>query len=222
MVETMADRLRQLKGRMSYEDFGALAGVSAQAVQKWMSGGNVTDKNLLQLVAHEPFKSRGVTVEWIRYGISVVAAEPAPAGKYLYPRKYENVVAGLGLGRFNEDYTVEIGGTIAVPAWLIQARGWRIERLAVINTDGRSMYPTLGEDEPVVVNLEDTRLADNKIFAIEDADEGVRIKRLIKQRDGRILVRSDNPDKFSYPDDYITPDSGTRIVARVCYRAGEL
>lgn len=64
----MADRLRQLKGEMSLDEFGALAGVSATSAMKWLKGGNVKDANLEKLVAKEPFKSRGVTIEWIRYG----------------------------------------------------------------------------------------------------------------------------------------------------------
>lgn len=217
----MSDRLRELKGAMSYEAFGALAGVSAQAVQKWMAGGNATDDTLERLVSNEPYKSRGVTVEWIRYGTGFVGVRES-RGKYAYPRLYENVVAGLGNGRFNDDPHVEVEGTVAVPIALIVARGWRIERLAVVNTDGLSMYPTLGEDEPVVVNLDDVKIVNSKIYAIEDEDEGLRIKRLARQRDGRILVRSDNPDKLTFPDDYITPESKTRVVARVVYRSGEL
>jgi phage repressor protein C with HTH and peptisase S24 domain len=220
-AQTMGDRLRELMGDLSYEAFGELAGVSAQAVQKWLNGGNITDRSLERLLRHEPYRSRGVTKEWVRYGATPSVAGAAP-GKYLFPRAYENVIAGLGTGRFNEDYTIEVAGTIAVPANLIRARGWRIERLAVVQTDGRSMEPTLNEDEPVVVNLDETKILNNKIYAIEDADEGLRIKRLSKQRDGRVLVRSDNADKFTYPDDYITPESSTRIVGRVCFRSGEV
>lgn len=151
----------------------------------------------------------------------VAMRDALPTGKYLFPRLYENVIAGLGAGRFNDDFHIEVDGTIAVPAALITSRGWNIAQLAVVNTDGLSMFPTLNDGEPVVVNLADTKILSGKVYAIEDEDEGLRIKRLTKQRDGRILVRSDNPDKLNYPDDYITP-SRTRVVGRVCYRSGEL
>lgn len=216
----MADRLREMKGAMSYEAFGALAGVSAQAVQKWMTGGNVTDEKLERLIASEPFRNRGFTVEWVRYGNRSVARQSY--AKYLYPRAYENVTAGLGRGRFNDEHEVEVEGRVAVPSSLIAARGWNIDRLRVVETDGMSMFPTLNDNEPVVVNLEEVKIVNGKVYAIEDDDEGLRIKRLTKQRDGRVLVRSDNPDKLSFPDDYLTPDTRTRIVGRVCYRSGEL
>lgn len=63
MVEPLADRLKQIKGSMSLSDFGELAGVSAQAADKWLKGGNVTDKNLAVLA-----EKCGVTVQWLRYG----------------------------------------------------------------------------------------------------------------------------------------------------------
>lgn len=217
----MADRLKLLKGSMSLEEFAAHAGVSKQAVQKWLNGGDATDDNLAKLLSNERFKSQGATVQWVRYG-GYSLHEPPLAGKYVYPRSYENVVAGLGTGRFNEGHEVEVEGTVAVPAALIAMRGWNLDRLRVVKTDGLSMYPTLNDDEPVVINLDETKIVNGKVYAIEDADEGLRIKRLTRQRDGRVLVRSDNADKLSFPDDYITPDSQTRVVGRVCYRSGEL
>lgn len=152
--------------------------------------------------------------------LKTIGKKPAP--KYFYPKAYENVVAGKGSGRFNEEPHIEIEGVVAVPLALIRDRGWRPERLRVVATDGLSMYPTLGEDEPVVVNLDESKLVSGKVYAIEDSDEGLRIKRLYRQNDGRIRVVCDNPDKLHFPDDYITPESNTRIVARVVYRSGEL
>jgi transcriptional regulator with XRE-family HTH domain len=80
MVEKMADRLRQLKGDLSYEAFGALAGVSAQSVQKWMAGGNVKDATLRKLLNSEHFKGRGITLEWIRYGDTIAATKAQEGG----------------------------------------------------------------------------------------------------------------------------------------------
>lgn len=66
MVDSLAARLRQIKGEMSLADFGDLAGVSAQAADKWLKGGNVTDKNLAALA-----DKCGVTVQWLRYGNAI-------------------------------------------------------------------------------------------------------------------------------------------------------
>lgn len=66
MVDTMADRLRKLMGDppMSYEKLGAIAGVTAQAVQKWMNGGEVKEAGLRKIADH--FR---VSPAYLRYGI---------------------------------------------------------------------------------------------------------------------------------------------------------
>jgi transcriptional regulator with XRE-family HTH domain len=66
--ETMADRLREMAEGLSLEEFGALAGVTAQAALKWLKGGNVKDATLAKLVSHPRFNGTGWTVEWVRYG----------------------------------------------------------------------------------------------------------------------------------------------------------
>jgi transcriptional regulator with XRE-family HTH domain len=95
----MAGRLKQLKGDLSYEKFGELAGVSATSVMKWMKGGNVTDASLRRLIAHEPYKSQGITVEWIRYGatkaeatrggLTMLAADVAEKWMQLSPERQD-------------------------------------------------------------------------------------------------------------------------------------
>jgi transcriptional regulator with XRE-family HTH domain len=77
--ETMADRLKELKGNMSLEKFGALAGVSSTSAMKWLKGGDVKDSTLRKLIAHEPYKGRGITVEWIRYGDSAMESRATAA-----------------------------------------------------------------------------------------------------------------------------------------------
>lgn len=70
MVESVADRLRQLMEReqLSYEKFGAIAGVSAQAVQKWMKGGKIKSENVEPIARY--FR---VSPAWILYGQHEIA-----------------------------------------------------------------------------------------------------------------------------------------------------
>lgn len=65
-----------MKGEhLSYEKFGAVAGVSAQAVQKWLNGGDVKEISVQKLSRH--YK---VAAAWIRYGVGVQpGTEEAPA-----------------------------------------------------------------------------------------------------------------------------------------------
>src|SRR6185369_3478622 len=71
MVEGMAKRLKKLQkdSGLSLDTFGDIAGVSAQAVQKWMAGGDVKEAHLVKIAKY--FKTE---VAWIRYGIDASAA----------------------------------------------------------------------------------------------------------------------------------------------------
>lgn len=74
MVETLTDRLRKLKGRMSLADFGQIGGASAQAADKWLKGGNVTDQRLAKIAKHF-----NVSVQWLRYGDAASKGDPSGA-----------------------------------------------------------------------------------------------------------------------------------------------
>jgi phage repressor protein C with HTH and peptisase S24 domain len=166
-----------------------------------------------------------ISLRWLLSGDGSMEDEQelmvAEARKHYYPRAYENVTARAGTGRFNEEPAVELEGIIPIPMERISERGWKKERLRVIKSEGMSNFPTLADGEPLVINLDETKILNGNLYAIEDADEGLRVKRLSQTSDGRVAVRSDNADKFTYPDEFLGPDSGARVVGRV-YRLGEL
>lgn len=138
--------------------------------------------------------------------------------KYIYVARYD-AIAGLGPGRLNEPH-VEVSGTHAYRREFVEKHGWKPEQLAVIEAEGPSMAPTINDGDVVLVNLAETRVKSGEVYAIEDPDQGTRIKRLHRTLDGRIRVASDNDDKRLYPDDYLTPDTGARIIGRVVHRSG--
>jgi len=140
--------------------------------------------------------------------------------RYVFVRKYD-ASAGLGSGRFNPDH-VEISGTHAYRLDMILAKGWKPEALVVVKAEGDSMSPTINDGDVVLVNTEETGVVSGLLYAIEDPDHGVRVKRLRKLLDGRVRVESDNPDKRLHPDDYLTPDSQVRIIGRAVDRSGSL
>jgi transcriptional regulator with XRE-family HTH domain len=79
MVEKMAQRLKQLMNSesLSYEKFGEIAGVSAQAVMKWLKGGEVKEANVEKIARH--YK---VTPMWIRYGDIAAGSAGEPRAAY--------------------------------------------------------------------------------------------------------------------------------------------
>lgn len=165
-----------------------------------------------------------ISLNWLLTGNgsmeNVDPVDQLPEGKYVFVPRYA-ASGGLGMGRVNEQH-VEISGTHAYRRDWIVRNGWRPEGLAVIDAEGPSMEPTINDGDVVLVNTDQCTIVSGDIYAIEDADHGTRIKRLFKQLDGRIRVVSDNPDKRLYPDDYLTPETGARIIGRVVHRSGAL
>jgi phage repressor protein C with HTH and peptisase S24 domain len=165
-----------------------------------------------------------VSTDWLSDGKGQMellsVSEDLPDNKYYFVSRYE-AIGGLGAGRHNEQH-VEISGTHAYRRDWILKNGWRPETLAVIDAEGPSMAPTVNDGDVVLINTDDVKIKSGEIYAIEDRDQGTRIKRLFRQLDGRVRVVSDNPDKRLYPDDYLTPDTGARIVGRVVHRSGSI
>lgn len=128
--------------------------------------------------------------------------------------------AGLGGGVHNDDDLVQVDGSYPLPRSLIERRGWRIPALKVMWTRGHSMAPNIKHGAPVVVNIDLRTFVDGEVFAIEDPEEGARIKRLHKTMNGRIRVTSDNPDKAQFPDDFLAEEDRARIIGMVVHRSG--
>lgn len=150
------------------------------------------------------------------------ATSPAGGSPWVFPQSYEAVVLRAGkTDRVAEENLIALKGEIPIPRSMVEERGWRLEKLAVLPADGWSMSPTISHREPLVINLDETTLISGKTYAIQAGDDGPRVKRLFDDRDGRIRVVSDNLDKINFPDEWITPDSQARIVGRA-YRLGDL
>lgn len=174
---------------------------------------------------HAPALALGlrISVQWLLTGEGTMEEhslqEPSPE-KYVYISRYR-ATGGLGTGRLNEQH-VEVSGTHAYRRDWILKNGWRPEGLAVFEAEGPSMEPTINDGDVVLVNIDETKIKSGEVYAIEDADQGTRIKRLFRQLDGRVRVVSDNPDKRLYPDDFLTPDTGARVIGKVVHRSGSV
>lgn len=91
----------------------------------------------------------------------------------------------------------------------------RPEDLVTVVIEGDSMSPGVPNGASVTLDTKSTALRTGKRHAIDYLGEFF-IKRLFRQPDGSILVRSDNPDKAIYPDWIVGPEHGDalRIIGR--------
>lgn len=90
-----------------------------------------------------------------------------------------------------------------------------------VKVHGNSMYPLLHNGDSVVVNLAETNIINDKVYALRYGDE-LRIKRLYRKLDGGLILHSDNPD-FIPRDEEVPPsvvESSIAIVGRVRDKSG--
>jgi len=90
--------------------------------------------------------------------------------------------------------------------------------LRVCSVSGDSMEPFLFDGDSVLIDLSQTVVMNNEIYAIRYSDE-LRIKRLGKRFDGGLMIRSDNP---RYPEESLTPEQAAHItvIGRMLWRGG--
>lgn len=141
---------------------------------------------------------------------------------YEYANKVRGPKLSAGSGRISFQHE-EVDRSHAFHKDWLRKKGIRnISRLKILDVVGDSMYPKLEDGMVVGVHLDDRTIRSNKIYAlVVDGEE--RIKRLYKNTDGTLELRSDNPDKTRYPTEVLTPDKFDRlvIIGRMVWYAGE-
>jgi phage repressor protein C with HTH and peptisase S24 domain len=102
--------------------------------------------------------------------------------------------------------------------WLRKKNVTSKTNLRTCEVTGDSMEPYLQDGDTVLIDLGQTELMDNEIYAIRYGDE-LRIKRLSKRFDGGIMVRSDNP---AYPMETIGESDleHVQVIGRMLWRGG--
>lgn len=93
------------------------------------------------------------------------------------------------------------------------------DRVRRFRVSGDSMEPMLFAKDTILVNLDETRIVDNKMYAIRYGDE-LRVKYLRRLIDGTLVLRSVNP---AYDDEKVAPElveEHISVIGRVRDRSG--
>jgi hypothetical protein len=100
-----------------------------------------------------------------------------------------------------------------------QKYGINPDHVRRFRVSGDSMEPMLFAKDTILVNLDETKIVDNKLYAIRYGDE-LRVKYLRRLIDGTLVLRSVNP---AYDDEKISAelvDEHISIIGRVRDRSG--
>ncbi len=147
---------------------------------------------------------------------------PAPSDKYEFASRVHGAVLSAGGGNVTWEHE-EVDGSHAFTKTWLQRKRLKINQCRILSIEGDSMLPELRGGFVVLIDMSDTAPIQNgKVYALSVEGE-LRIKRLFRQVDGSLLLRSDNPDKTHYPDEIVRPEHLDRvlIIGRKRWHAGD-
>lgn len=112
-------------------------------------------------------------------------------------------------------------GLVFKKDWLKKMKS-KPENLYVIYADDDSMEPYIFKGDAVLIDLSQINPWDKQVYAIQRPGGGFSIKRLTQNLSGMWVIRSDNQDKASHPDEFATVEAihSIPIVGRVIWRGG--
>lgn len=202
-------------------EIASACGVQPSAVTQWISGESKSLKpeNLYALA-----EATGFRAEWLAIGRPPEREDEAQPGSpsekdYALIPQY-NARGSSGNGYLNDH--VEITGGMAFRRDWLKRMSLREENLRVLHNRGDSNWPTLSDDEILMIDVSQVEPSNGSMFAMYDPDSEVIIKRLIRDMAGGWVIRSDNQDKTRYPDMPISDEGmrGVEIIGRVVWRGG--
>jgi len=127
-----------------------------------------------------------------------------------------------GNGHMNDH--VEVNGGLACKRSWLQRQGVNPDNLHVIYAKGMSMEPTILDGDVVLMDASQTEPHHGKVYVIRRPDGELLIKRLVHSITGRWIIRSDNDDKRSFPDEEIAGADveNLAILGRIVWHGGML
>lgn len=227
-------KLAMEEAGVSQVELARACGVKPPSVHGWLSGKAkfLRGENLLQAA-----RVLKVNQDWLATGTGPMHASDEPPGRASAippgfmrveavgsddPRLVHIPKVKLRLSAGISGYEVEPerfdGSTTTVPRDWMDRQGLHRDNLIAIRVRGESMEPLLYEDDLVVINTADKRLADGGVFAVNYEGEPI-VKRLSRDA-GRWWLTSDNPDQRKFHRKVCEGD-GCIVIGRVVRRESE-
>lgn len=189
----MSQRIKEIMGSMSQQEFADSVGVTVQAVNQWLMGRTEPAQKTLKKISSK----YGVDINWLMTGQTWEASAPPPAAGNYKPTP--DIFGDRNLPVY---VAVEGGkGELLVstdPIEFVQ-RPWYLgevkEGYAVVVT-GESMVPVYDQGDMVIVNPRLPYMRGKDHIFVGASDDGsyrATVKRLVKATDTAWIVEQFNP-----------------------------
>lgn len=217
-MTNIGSRIKDLASarNMTISDLSKRAGLSRHVVYTWIRGDRTPDpRNVKKFADALGVPESVITGEMVDGDYSNLSA-PLGGGKaYPFVRRI-SVRFSAGPGA---EPLIEEDELYPVAPEVFARHRTRPDKCRITSVIGDSMEPTLHDGDDILFIEEPcpecVEIRDGKIYVFFDGS-GLRVKRLSRQGDGRIRIRSDNP---IYKEEEIPPErqESVRIYGRVIW-----
>lgn len=215
-METLGKRIFNLRKQkqLSREALGKRIGVSKTSIKNWEDDENTPKHEYLDKLSYVFDRSIDYLVDGkadspVMELPSNIVAIGRPSEYAPVKIEYLDIKASCGSGYANEDFPTAHSEYLSVE--FLRDNDLPIDGKGVIvmHSCNDSMGYTIPNASLIIVNTnnrEFDNFVNNKIYVFS-VDGEMICKRAIKNLDGTVLLKSDNPDKQTYPDQLITRDT---------------
>ncbi len=215
-MESLGQRLLNLrKGKnLSREALGKRIGVSKTSIKNWEDDENVPKHEYLDKLAY----AFNCSIDHLVEGKVDDPAMEIPSNIVAIGRpseyppvkvEYLDIKASCGGGYINDDFPAAHSGFLSVE--FLRENDLPIDGKGVIvmHACNDSMGYTIPNASLMIVNTNDREFDNfvNKRIYVFNVDGEMICKRAIKNLDSTVLLKSDNADKETYPDQLVTRDT---------------
>jgi len=125
-----------------------------------------------------------ININWLLYD-QIPESLEEETQRYINIRYFQNMRGSAGGGGFSEHEEEAV--FIKIPSELFDGLGTKNEHIKAIQSIGDSMEPLIRENDIILINTQETQLAENKIFLISTND-GLFIKKIAFNDEGIRLI----------------------------------
>lgn len=187
MPNLTSERFKSERKRLnlSQEGLANLIDVSESTIKRWESGAAIPSDKLTLCAQH------GFDIVFILLGRD--AGDAANSSSFIDEFDLVNVYdvdISAGHGSICGGDATPVSRLAFRKDWL-NRHGFYAKDLIIVYATGDSMFPTIQDKEPLLINTGDKSLTDGFIYVIRNG-ENFWVKRIQRQLDGSLLLISDN------------------------------
>lgn len=223
----IADRIREIRGEQTREQFSQITGIHSQTLYKYENRTGKVSLESLEIIC----KKFNVCYEWLITGEGPMHANDAPEAPDSFVKAHEcdndadlimipRVSARLCAGTGSLETDDNVVGMYAFRADWILKKG-NTKRMVLMDVTGDSMAPDIKHGDIVLVDQSKTDIYGHGYYAV-GVEDAIYIKEIMTSP-GMLVLKSINPRyediKVSLGDDHA---SSVRIIGRVLWVGREL